>query len=215
MAEEPRSRAVVLGASMGGLLAARALADFYCSVVVVERDCLLDSRLGRPGVPQGKHPHALLGKDTEILGQLFPGLFDELEAEGAITWEDGDLSRYWSTFSGHLMVRSETISDPTSLKNYHLSRPLLERGVRRTVRNLPNVQFLDAHDFVGVSTDPDRNRVSGVRVRKHSRSTDTLLSADLVVDATGRGSRAPVFLQQLGYDRPPLDEVGVRIAYAT
>jgi 2-polyprenyl-6-methoxyphenol hydroxylase-like FAD-dependent oxidoreductase len=44
--------AVVLGASMAGLLAARVLADFFRAVTVVERDMLPDNPDNRQGVPQ-------------------------------------------------------------------------------------------------------------------------------------------------------------------
>ena len=115
---ESRDRAVVLGASMGGLLAARVLADFYRSVTVVERDCLPDEPANRRGVPQGKHPHALLGKAVDILGRLFPGLFDQLVADGAVRWDDGDLSKLWWTVAGHLMVRSATSSALTCFADF-------------------------------------------------------------------------------------------------
>ena len=209
-----RNRAVVLGASMGGLLAARILADFYQSVVVVERDRLPDDPVSRNGVPQDRHPHVLLGKAVEVIGSLFPGIFDQLVADGALRWDDGDLSRFWSTFSGHLMVRS-SIPDPASLTDYHMSRPLLELTVRRAMRDVPNVEILEEHDIVGITADNDHARVTGARVRKHGSTDDEVIPADLVVDATGRGSRTPVFLDQLGYRRPRVDEIKVQIAYAT
>ena len=85
-------RAVVLGASMGGLLAARVLADFYRTVAVIERDVLPDDPAQRRGVPQGQHVHALLSSGSQILGRLFPGLLDELVADGAKLLDEGDLS---------------------------------------------------------------------------------------------------------------------------
>jgi 2-polyprenyl-6-methoxyphenol hydroxylase-like FAD-dependent oxidoreductase len=200
---------------MGGLLAARVLADIYQTVVVVERDQLLDEPANRRGVPQDRHPHVLLGKAVEIIGELFPGIFDRLVADGAVKWSDGDLSRFWSNFSGHLMVRDATIPDPASLTDYHMSRPLLELAVRRAVRNIANVEILEEHDVVGITADPDHARVTGARVRRHGSIDETVIAADLVVDATGRGSRTPVFLEQLGYARPRLDEVEVHIAYAS
>ena len=75
-------RAVVLGASMGGLLAARVLAEFFDSVAVVERDDLPDHPVVRRGVPQGRHAHALLSGGARILDELFPGILDELVAAG-------------------------------------------------------------------------------------------------------------------------------------
>ena len=212
---ELRDRAVVLGASMGGLLAARVLADFYRTVTVVERDVLPRDPVNRRGVPQGRHPHALLGRGVAILAELFPGFFDQLVADGAVKWDDGDLSRFWSTFGGHLMVRSATVPDPVWLVDYHVSRPLLEFSVRREVLAIPNVEFLEDHDVVGLTVDLDRNRITGARVVRHGDDGETLLAADLVVDATGRGSRTPLFLEEFGYGRPPVDELEVRIAYAT
>ncbi|WP_235616851.1 FAD-dependent oxidoreductase [Mycobacterium montefiorense] len=212
---ETRQRAIVLGASMGGLLAARALADFYHTVTVVERDRLPEGPVNRRGVPQGKHPHALLGKAVEILGHRFPGLFDQLVADGAIRWDDGDLSRFWWMIGGRLMARSSTLPDPAAMTNYHLSRPLLEWGVRRAVRAIPNVKILEQHDFVSLGTDPERLRITDVWVSKRDNDTAMRLPADLVVDATGRGSRTPMFLEQFGYDRPRSDSVDVRLAYST
>jgi 2-polyprenyl-6-methoxyphenol hydroxylase-like FAD-dependent oxidoreductase len=113
------------------------------------------------------------------------------------------------------MVRSAIVPDPASLVDYHVSRPLLEFSVRRAVRAMPNVEFLEGRDVVGVTADPDGNRVTGVRTVRHGDDGERLLTADLVVDATGRGSRAPVFLEEYGYARPPVEEVEVRIAYAT
>lgn len=209
-----RNRALVLGASMGGLLAARVLADFYQTVTIVERDRLPDDPVNRRGVPQGRHPHVLLGKAVEIVGNLFPGIFDQLMADGAVRWDDGDLSRFWSKFAGPLMVRSE-IPDPASLTDYHLSRPLLEHAVRRAVRKIPNIEILEERDIVGLTAEPDRARITGARVQKRGDTKESVVIADLVVDATGRGSRTPVFLEELGYPRPTVDEVEVRTAYAT
>ena len=75
--------AVVLGASLAGLLAARVLADAYGQVTVVERDPLPDRAEHRKGVPQGRHAHVLLARGAQILDELFPGLLDDLAAGGA------------------------------------------------------------------------------------------------------------------------------------
>jgi 2-polyprenyl-6-methoxyphenol hydroxylase-like FAD-dependent oxidoreductase len=112
------------------------------------------------------------------------------------------------------MVRA-TVPDPASLVNYHVSRPLLEFSVREAVRAIGNVEFLEGHDVVGLAADSDANRIMGARVTRHGDGGETLLTADLIVDATGRGSRAPLFLEEFGYDRPPVDELEMRIAYAT
>ena len=92
------ARAVVLGASMGGLLAARALADCYDTVTVVERDTLPDTPVNRRGVPQGRHLHGLLGRGAQILEQFFPGFLDELAAVGVPVVDYSDLSKLSLSF---------------------------------------------------------------------------------------------------------------------
>src|SRR5258705_115951 len=86
-------RAVVLGASMGGLLAARVLADFFETVTVVERDVLPDDPANRRGVPQGRHVHVLLPRGAQVLDELFSGILQDLVADGAPVWDDGERSK--------------------------------------------------------------------------------------------------------------------------
>lgn len=204
--------AVVLGASMGGLLAARVLADFYDRVTVVERDLLPTGPQNRRGVPQGKQIHACLARLTQILDELFPGFSDELVAAGTNHWDDGDFSRLDASFGGHRMVRSGFA--PNAPRILSPSRPVLEHHVRQRVRRIGNITFQEAHDVIGLVATPDRRRITGARIVDRVSDSATTLSADLVVDATGRGSRTPVFLEQLGYGRPVEDEVKVQLAYA-
>ena len=100
--------------------------------------------------------------------------------------------------SGHRLRQAHT-----GLVVLCASRPVLEGHMRARVRALPNVGFLDRRDIVGLATTPDGRRVIGVRVlRRADGSAEEVLGADLVVDATGRGSRTPVWLDALGYARP-------------
>ncbi len=204
--------AVVLGASIGGLLATRVLADFYDRVTVVERDILPVQPVNRRGVPQGRLIHAALARCTQILDELFPGFVDELKAAGVASWDDGDLSKLWFSVGGHQTVRVGKAPNPPSI--LFPSRPILEWAVRRRVKAIPNVRFLEGHDVVGLTATRDRDRVTGARVVDRARDCGTTLKADLVVDATGRGSRTPVFLEELGYGRPAEDELTVQLAYA-
>jgi 2-polyprenyl-6-methoxyphenol hydroxylase-like FAD-dependent oxidoreductase len=206
-------RAIVLGASMGGLLAARALSDFYRTVTVVERDVLVDEPVTRRGVPQGTQAHALLPRCSEILDELFEGFLCDLVAAGVPAWDDGDLSKIYLSVGGHRLVRSGAVADKLSM--HFPSRPLLEWNVRRRVASLPNVTVLDGHDVVDLTSTIRRDRVTGVRLVNRDGGAETTLSAELVVDATGRGSRAPLFLEKLGYGRPREDEVVMRLAYAS
>jgi hypothetical protein len=72
--------AVVLSASMSGLLAARVLADAYQRVTVIDRDPLPEDEADQKGVPQGHHAHALLPRGAQILYELFPGMLAGLAA---------------------------------------------------------------------------------------------------------------------------------------
>jgi 2-polyprenyl-6-methoxyphenol hydroxylase-like FAD-dependent oxidoreductase len=196
------------------LLAARVLADFYSTVTLVERDVLPERPVPRRGVPQGGLPHITHPRATQIMAELFPGFLDELVAGGARVWNDGDLSRLWMLYGGHRLLRSGTIPDPESIVAYYVSRPFLEWSVRRRVHPMSNVEILDGHDAVRLTSTPDRERVTGVVVARRESGAEKTMAADLVVDATGRGSRAPVFLDQLGYRRPREDELMVHVAYA-
>jgi 2-polyprenyl-6-methoxyphenol hydroxylase-like FAD-dependent oxidoreductase len=201
-------QAVVLGASMAGLLAARVLAEAYGQVTVVDRDPLPEASAQRRGVPQGRHTHALLARGQQALEELFPGLTAELIAAGA---PSGDLlgeGRWY--VSGHLLRQERS-----GLVGLGASRPLLEARIRARVRALPNVAFLDGCDIVGLAATPDGRRVTAARVLRQAGAAEQVLDADLVVDATGRGSRAPVWLEALGCPRPERDEVRVRLGYAT
>ncbi|MCZ8382155.1 2-polyprenyl-6-methoxyphenol hydroxylase-like oxidoreductase [Mycobacterium sp. CPCC 205372] len=206
-------RAVVLGASMGGLLAARVLADLYDSVTVVERDVLPDGAANRRGVPQGRHVHALLGRGTGILEELLPGITGDLDAAGVPALDYTDMSKMYLCLGGHPSMPSGGFKNVPSL--YMPSRPLLEGLVRRRVRAIPNVTVLDGHDLIDIVTNASRDRIIGARVRPHHGGGDEVLTADLVVDSTGRGSRTPAFVEGLGYGRPAEESVSVRVIYSS
>jgi 2-polyprenyl-6-methoxyphenol hydroxylase-like FAD-dependent oxidoreductase len=202
-------RAVVLGASMAGLLAARVLADAYGQVTVIDRDQLPAPPMHRRGVPHGRHLHALAARGQQALEELFGGLTAELVAHGAPAGNLLTDARLY--LSGHRLRQADT-----GLVLLCASRPFLEGHVRARVRALPNVVFLDRCDILGLATTPDGRRVTGARVlRRADNSAAQLLGADLVVDASGRGSRTPMWLEALGYPRPREEQVRIGLGYAT
>lgn len=211
--EKRGNHAVVLGASMAGLMAARVLTEFYERVTIVERDELDDTPEPRRGVPQSRQPHALLARCGLILEELFPGIGDELIAGGAHAWRDGDLSRFRGQFGGHLLLRTGRLPNPGGLVNYYAGRPFLEWQVRRRVLALPALTVMDRHDLdMLISAGGE---VIGARVTSRADRRTTDLFADLVVDATGRGSRTPAFLEQMGYPRPREDRLTVNVSYVS
>jgi 2-polyprenyl-6-methoxyphenol hydroxylase-like FAD-dependent oxidoreductase len=201
-------RAVVLGAGVTGLLAARVLAGAYREVRVVDRDELGDVGSPRRAIPQGHHIHGLLARGHQIIEGLFPGITEELAADGVPVGDFGT-SLGWH-FDGRMMRRTRT-----GLICVSASRPMLEQRLRRRVRLLPNVTFLERTDMVGVLTAPDRTRITGVRIQARADSAARSLEADLVVDAMGRGSRAPLWLAELGLPRVPEERVKIDLTYTT
>jgi 2-polyprenyl-6-methoxyphenol hydroxylase-like FAD-dependent oxidoreductase len=95
-------KAVVIGANMAGLLAARALAEHFEQVALLERDTFPAPGLNRKGVPQGKHIHVLLELGREIMEEFLPGLTDELTSLGAVTIADASSDLRWFHSGGYL-----------------------------------------------------------------------------------------------------------------
>jgi 2-polyprenyl-6-methoxyphenol hydroxylase-like FAD-dependent oxidoreductase len=208
------TRAVVLGAGMAGMFAARVLSDFYDEVTIVERDRLPDSPIQRRGIPQGRHLHSFLSRGCQLLDQFFPDILGELVDEGAHVMDDGDLSRIYTRLGEYQMNRSEKFADPAALVFYLASRPFVEFHVRRRVAALQNVKFVDHHDITEPTVvRPDR--ITGVLLVNRDTGGRATLDADLVVDAMGRGARTPAFLERLGYDRPEEQRSASNWAYSS
>ncbi len=192
--------AVVIGASIAGLLAARVLSEHFARVTLLERDTPGERAGYRKGVPQARHPHALLVRGQRELEGLFPGLTAELRGLGAEEANLGMGVRYF-LYSG------ERIPYESIYTMLCVSRPLLEQTVRRRVLALPNV-VLRARTQV-LDLVAEGGAVSGVRLHTAGDQRPgeaTVLAADLVLDASGRGSRAPEWLAALGYE-PPVEAV--------
>lgn len=197
-----RKHAIVIGGSMAGLLATRVLADHYSEVTLLERDVFPAAPENRRGVPQGCHTHGLLASGRQILDTLFPGISEALIQAGAVT---GDIVRDARWFHEGACLQRVT----SGLDGLLMSRPLLESAVRARVRTLPNVRTRENCAVEGLATTEDRHRVTGVRVR------DEALSGDLIVDATGRGSQSPAWLESIGHSKPQEERVEIALGYTT
>jgi 2-polyprenyl-6-methoxyphenol hydroxylase-like FAD-dependent oxidoreductase len=199
---------LILGGSIAGLLAARVLSERFERVVVIERDVLPPAGEHRRGVPHGRHLHGLHPRGREILDELFPGFTETLTSDGAVGCDIlGDLR--WQ-LSGH-QLRQAAIGLPALFA----SRPFLEGHVRAMVRRLPGVRILEQRSICGLTTTPDRKTITGAEVRPAAGGEPERIAASLVIDATGRGSRTPVWLGELGYPQPAQDRVEIGLGYAT
>jgi 2-polyprenyl-6-methoxyphenol hydroxylase-like FAD-dependent oxidoreductase len=195
--------ACVLGGSVAGLLAARALADYANRVVVVERDPAgaRDGDGARPGVPQGQQVHALLPGGLAWLERWLPGLTKEMQHGGAAL---ADYRHHASYLDGRPKVQT---GDHDLL---FASRPFMEARIRERVLGVPGVSVLRAQ---ATGLEYRDGAVSGVR---YSSGGDSgVLAADIVVDAMGRGSRLTDWLAADGWDRPQVQRLPTAVNYAT
>src|SRR5215212_6520103 len=207
MPSRPLHHAVIAGGSIAGLLAARVFADHFGQVTLIERDQIARSPEPRKGVPQGPHTHGLLVRGRSILEDLFPGLVEDLCAAGAVSINAG------REFGWHHAGGWRSRHD-SGLILLSLSRPLLECAIAERVQRLPNVAVLDRVRLEGFRSNA-KDRVTGIRVRLLSSKQTEAIAADLVTDATGRGSATPQWLSELGFAAPKAELLPARVTYAS
>lgn len=201
-------QAVVIGAGIGGLTAAAAIADHFDQVVVLERDALPTAVAPRAGTPQGHHAHGLLAGGLKALEQLVPGIEQDLLRAGAVP------------LNSSLEVRVERPGfDPYPARDLGVttiaaSRALIEFVLRTRVCRLPAVRLHSLHRARSIQLAPDGASAIGVRVEDADGQTRDL-DADLVIDATGRGSLTLDLLRAAGREMPPETVIGVDIGYAS
>jgi 2-polyprenyl-6-methoxyphenol hydroxylase-like FAD-dependent oxidoreductase len=205
-----RERAVVIGASMAGLVAARVLAEHYREVTVLERDRLPAAPGPRNGVPQARHTHVLLVRGRQILEQYFPGIVEELVADGATLFDSTADARFLTPLGWLPRFK-------TGLSTVSCTRGLLEWHVRRRLAGCGNVLFVEEVWVTGLIQADGMRRVNGVSVRSRSPGSDRpeTFFADLVVDASGRDSSTPQWLTRLGRAQPPQKLVNSYVGYST
>ncbi|MFG1821055.1 FAD-dependent oxidoreductase [Microbispora bryophytorum] len=200
MSKRQGSSAIVIGAGMAGLMTARVLSDHVEQVRILERDRLPEDAIPRSGVPQGRHAHVLLAAGQWVLDGWFPGLADELRAEGAVPLDAGGL--VWRQGGA-----SWTASDLGSCA-LSMSRPLLETTVRRRLlRQRPNVVITD--ETAVDSLVLENGRVAGVQVDGAQHRTG------LVVACSGRHTRFLDLLAERGFPAPDVSAVGIEMACGT
>lgn len=201
--------AIVIGASIAGLTSAFVLARHFKHVTLIERDILYDTDSFRKGVPQARHAHGLTSQGALALESLFPGIGHELELAGAPVFDHGESMNTWIS-TGHI---------PFSWADLPLqvcTRPLLETCIRLQVMNVANIECIDGHEVIQLQMTG--SYISGVHIRALPASENAgsrLLQADWVVDASGRFSRMPQWLEQLGYPQPKSYVVDASVVYAS
>jgi 2-polyprenyl-6-methoxyphenol hydroxylase-like FAD-dependent oxidoreductase len=202
------NHAVVIGGSMAGLLAARVLADHYGRVTVLDRDRLPDRPEARKGTPQARHIHVLLTAGRRALERLFPGLIKELTAAGALDY-DAIRDIEWISPAG------PGVRFDSGIPILGATRDLIEWGIRARVLADARITVHQNVDAAAVRLDPFRRRVIGLTVDDRAKGMREDLDADLVVDAAGRGSRTPQWLEAVGYPKPRETVVNGFLGYSS
>src|SRR5215469_5690320 len=201
-------RAVVIGAGIGGLSAAGALAKYFERVDILERDELTGFAASRSGTAQDRHPHGLLVGGLRALDQIFPSFKRDLAAAGAVPVSFAREVQFERPDVGVLPKRDFGISMLCA------TRPLIELVLRRRAEAVANITLRPATRVTGIVPAAGGDGVRGIRFVNGSERSETL-DADLVVDASGRGAPTLTLLDALGWDRPQMTEIGVDISYAT
>ena len=198
MTNHPR-RVVIIGASFAGLFAAAATARAGAEVTLLERDRLSDSAAPRPGVPQGVQPHVVLHRGLLALEKLLPELQQDALDAGGLLLDTGKMP--WLGLHGW---------SPTDLPSYEIlsiSRPVLELLARRRTLEIPGVSLRDGFRVSGLGETADGLEVHG--------ATGEIVVGDVVVDASGRGSRLTQWLADLGYSVSEPESVEAKLGYAS
>ncbi|MGF1494493.1 MAG: FAD-dependent oxidoreductase [Microcoleaceae cyanobacterium] len=201
-------RALVIGGSMAGLLAARVLTDHFDHVTLAERDRFPQQPQTRRGIPQADHIHVLLTQGERILANWFPGLIEELVAQGAseINWT-ADCAIY-SAFGWQPRFKSHLTTHPCS-------RNLLGWTVRKHLTTADNLEILDGCRVTELIPNSDHTQIKGVKLSDDQGDQVRELPIDLVVDASGRSSALPKWLTELGYEPPPETKINAFLGYAS
>jgi 2-polyprenyl-6-methoxyphenol hydroxylase-like FAD-dependent oxidoreductase len=201
--------AVVIGGGLAGLVVARVLSDHFGEVTLVERDRYPAEPELRGGVPQGFQIHVLLAQGRALMNGLFPALDGALAALGA---PEHDVLEHWRVrFAAGPLARCVA-----GVRVRGVSRVRLEHEVRRLVAAIPNVRLVENAEVTGLLVEG--GRVSGVSLRPRREGQGQVpaaIAGALVVDASGRGSKAPDWLQALGFPAPATTIVDGHLSYAT
>jgi 2-polyprenyl-6-methoxyphenol hydroxylase-like FAD-dependent oxidoreductase len=203
------THAIVIGGSMTGLLAARVLSDYFDRVTIIERDKLPQGPEQRNGVPQARHVHQLLTSGKKILDDLFPGFDTDLDTAGA-------LKARWGLETAAYGAAGWACAFDSGITTRSISRVQLEWLVRRRIAQIPNITFMEETQVNGLLAAPDNSRITGVRVESRTGAHEGQeLCGDLVVDASGRESHTPDWLNAMGYEKPAVTVVNSYVGYAT
>ncbi len=205
-----RGTAVVIGGSIAGIAAAKVLSESFERVVVLEKDGRHPRREGRPGAAQGWHLHHLLTAGQIELERIFPGIVDDMVREGAFKV---DMAAQYRIRLGGTWKKPGT----SDIDIVCAGRPLLEWCVRRRLDGEPRISFRYESDVADLVYDRETNAVVGVAIGGEEAPDGgiEIVPAEFVVDASGKNTRTPEFLDRVGIGAPEVEQDIINCFYST
>lgn len=206
-----RGTAVVIGGSIAGIAAAKMLSETFDRVIVLEKDGPHRRREGRPGAAQGWHLHHLLTAGQIELERIFPGIVDDMVREGAFKV---DMAAQYRIRLGGTWKKPGT----SDIEIVCAGRPLLEWCVRRRLDDEPRIDFRYESEVADLAFDRANNAIVGVAVDNGDADGGDglqVVPAEFVVDASGKNTRVPEFLERLGVGAPEAEQDIINCFYST
>lgn len=201
-----QTQAIIIGSSIAGMLSARVLSERFDHVLIIERDSLPDVPEQRNGVPQGRHLHVLLSKGQGIMEDLFPGLGAELTEAGAPLV-------HWGRDTLLVVTGGELPRIETGTYSHLTPRLLLEYLIRTRMKAIDNVTFMEQTQVNGLIAAS--GKITGLNIQDRRTKIEDIVFGDLIVDASGRGSKTPEWFKALGYAAPEETFIDAKMGYAT
>jgi len=194
-------KAIVIGGSIAGLLAARVLSDHFEEVVLLEKDNFTDDGKARNGAPQANHVHILLVKGKEILQEFFPELEMNLIKKGASKIDFLNDSRYRLPSGWAPKFRSGIIT-------FACTRTLLENTIRHQVQKISKIKIANGKRITSLVLEKPNKVILKTKENEEIRG-------DLIVDCTGRNTKTPFWLEGIGFTKPKETKIDSFVRYAT
>jgi len=194
-------KAVVMGGSIAGLLAARVLSDYFENVTIIERDNYAENHKVRNGTPQANHIHLLLAKGKKIFQEFFPELEQDLMENGANKIDFLNDSKY-------LLPSGWAQRFDSGIITFTCTRTLLENTIRQQIQKIPKIKIEKKIHITSLISE----KLNNVGLQT---SDGKKIHADLIVDCTGRNTKTPSWLEDVGYLKPAETKVDSFVGYAT
>ncbi|MGG0301619.1 FAD/NAD(P)-binding protein [Bacillus albus] len=201
------NKAIVIGGSIAGKLAAKALSTAFKEVIIIEAGERWDGKASRKRVPQSNHPHVLLKGGEKAIEELFPTITNELIEAGSIV-NNFTRDLKWHQFG---LWKQPFIGEVHMIQQ---SRFLLEWHIQKRIDQVSNITIKYETLIEGLLIDRKRNKVYGVKAKCLETGTQEEIKADIVVDASGFGSKSIAWLREYNIEVPE-EKVRIDLFYAT